>query len=115
MRRTWLTGFSAMSWIACSVLVGRGPRGGVAALKSARQLGRVPRVQPPSVAARVRNVASVSVEVPFGELATAEPTLPVAGRTKLGTVAAAFGSPGDGPVSFTPRRKRDSESADATA
>src|SRR5215217_700171 len=109
MRRTWFTGFSAMSWIAASVSVGLGPRGGVAAAKRARQLRGVPPVHPPTMAARVRNVASVSVELPFGGLATAEPTLPVAARTRLGTVAAAFGRPGEGPVSLTPRRKRDSE------
>src|SRR5215207_1886084 len=109
MRRTWLTGFSAMSWIASSVFVALGSRGGVAALNRARQLRGVPLVQPPTMAASVRKVARLSVEVPFGELATAAPTLPVAVRTRLGTVAAAFGSPGEGPVSFAPRRKRDSE------
>src|SRR5215211_1723201 len=109
MRRTLFTGFSAMSWTACRVSVGLRPLGGVAALKSAWQLRGVPLVQPPTMAASVRKVASVAVALPFGGLATAEPTLPVAGRTRLGTVAAAFWSPGEGPVSLTPCRNRDSE------
>src|SRR5947199_3396936 len=98
-----------MSWIAPRVSDGRRPPGGAAAANSARQVREVPLVHPPTMAASVRNVARVSVAVPFGVLATAEPTVPAPGRTRLGTVAAAFGSPGDGPARSLPRRNRASE------
>jgi hypothetical protein len=61
-----------------------------------------------------RNVASVFVLVPFGARASTALTAPVAGFTRLGKVAAAFGSPGDGPRTLGPWRNCASEYADAT-
>lgn len=69
----------------------------------ANNLGRA------STSASVRNVASESVSLPLGGFEIPEPTLPEAGRTSSGTVAAAFGSPGEGPATWEPCKNRERE------
>lgn len=113
IRRALLAGSSAMRCTAASVSRGLRSPAGRAARNSLRQARGVPRTQPPTMFARVLKVASESVSGPLGGVEIACAAVPRA-VTRLRTVRAALGRPGDVPATVTPRRKRASEYAAAT-
>ena len=86
---------------ASSRFFGRLPPGGVAASSRAAQLSSSV-MQLASAFASALNVASVEVSVPFGVVASAEPTAPVAGSARFAAIRTAFRIPYVLPSIFRP-------------